>query len=145
MARKGITPIIAVIVLLLITVSMAGLAYTFLFGVLLGQIEQSFIISPGGVFCDSVGSNGNQITIVIRNTGTTAALAGEDFLVRTVTDKDGVEREIPLADFEIIEAQDTKAIRTYCGAQGAGGCSSGINRIRISTGATSENEIVRCP
>ena len=83
MTRKGITPIIAIIVLLLITVSMAGLAYTFLFGILIGQIEQSFIIPPGGTFCDTVAGE-NQITIIIRNTGTAAALADTDFIVRTV-------------------------------------------------------------
>ena len=144
MSKKGITPIIAVIVLLLITVSMAGLAYTFLFGVLIGQIEKSFFIPPGGVFCEETAS-GTQITIVIRNTGTAAGLAAEDFIIKTVTNATD-ERSIPDADFgtSAIQPQDSEAIQTKCGDPTVG-CGSGVNTLKLSTGVTTERRIVRCP
>lgn len=66
MSRKGITPIIAIIILLLITVALAGTAWVFLQGVITSHIEKTFLVPTGGDFCiDSV------IYVHIVNTGYT--------------------------------------------------------------------------
>lgn len=63
--RKGITPIIAIIVLLLITVALAGSAWSYLSTYMTGLTSQS--IELRDYFC--VG--GNDAVIIIANTGTT--------------------------------------------------------------------------
>lgn len=62
--RKAITPIIAIIVLLLITVALAGAAWTFLQGFIFPQITKSFLIPAGGAYC-----SGARIKVFILNTG----------------------------------------------------------------------------
>ena len=61
--KKGISTIIATILLLIITISLTGTAYLFISGMLTGQMSQS--ISVLGASC-----NGTQIMIVVSNTGT---------------------------------------------------------------------------
>ena len=62
--RKGITPIIAIIVLLLITVALAGAAWTYLSGYMTGLTGKSYDIRDA--FC--VG--GDEAIIMLANTGT---------------------------------------------------------------------------
>jgi flagellin-like protein len=61
---KGITPIIAIIVLLLITVAMAGAGWTYLSGYTEGLISKQIDI------VDSFCVGGNQVKIVVKNMGT---------------------------------------------------------------------------
>jgi len=61
--RKGITPIISIIVLLLITVALAGVAWVYLSGFLETQ-TRTLTIPPNGIYC----SAGN-VTVVVTNTG----------------------------------------------------------------------------
>ena len=60
---KGVSTIIAVIILLIITISLAGTAYLFIYGMLTSHMSQS--ISVLGASC-----NGTHITLVVSNTGT---------------------------------------------------------------------------
>jgi len=62
--KKGITPIIAVIILLLITVALAGMAWAFLQGYF-GTLTTKNIIAAGG-YCTA----GTQANVIIKNTGT---------------------------------------------------------------------------
>jgi flagellin-like protein len=64
MKRKGITPIIAIIVLLLITVALAGAAWTYLSTYMSGLTGQS--VEVRDYFC----TGGSTATIIIANTGT---------------------------------------------------------------------------
>jgi len=66
---KGITPIISIIILLLITIALAGVAYTFLMGQMFTRISGSFDIPPGGAYCTN-----NAITVQIINTGSSGLL-----------------------------------------------------------------------
>jgi len=61
--RKGITPIIAVIILLLITVALAGLAWTFLSGYFSGMTAQNIQIVD-------YSCSGGTTRVIIRNAGT---------------------------------------------------------------------------
>ncbi len=80
--RKGITPIISIIVLLLITVALAGVAYTYLSGVI--PVEQSFMIVTGSTYCSS-----GTVRLTVKNTGTTDISA---FDVNTVVNASGAEQ-----------------------------------------------------
>ncbi len=64
--KKGITPIIAVIILLLITVALAGMAWAFLSGYFTGLTGKT--ISVVDYSCIS----GGQAQVIIRNSGTSA-------------------------------------------------------------------------
>lgn len=70
---KGITPIISTIVLLLITVALAGAAWTYMSGFMGSYTEKSFIIPTGGAYCDA--SRIFHVRVV--NTGTTTITAGD--------------------------------------------------------------------
>jgi len=63
MARKGITPVIAIIVLLLITVALAGAAWSFMSAYWEGLVAKSIHITDS--YCST-----NEATVLIRNTGT---------------------------------------------------------------------------
>lgn len=71
--RKGITPIIAIIILLLITIALAGSAWVYLTGYVNVFITSSFDVLPGS-FCRQ-----NQATILVRNIGSSS--------INTVSDK----------------------------------------------------------
>jgi flagellin-like protein len=79
--RKGITPIIAIIVLLLITVALAGAAWTYLSGYLGGLTGKSVEIRD--YFC--VGANNNNPTIIVANTGTLSLSTSEISIIYTTT------------------------------------------------------------
>jgi flagellin-like protein len=62
--KKGISTIIAVILLLIITISLAGTAYMFIIGMLSRQMSKPILIL--GASCNAT----NHITLVISNDGT---------------------------------------------------------------------------
>lgn len=71
--RKGITPIISIIILLLITVALAGTAWTYMSGFMGTYTEKSFVVPTGGAYCDSSGT----FHVRVVNTGTTAILTDD--------------------------------------------------------------------
>ncbi len=71
--KKGITPIISTIVLLLITVALAGAAWTYMSGFMGSYTEKSFTVPTGGAYCDS--SRIFHLRVV--NTGMTTIVAGD--------------------------------------------------------------------
>ena len=77
--RKGITPIIAIIVLLLITVALAGTAYTYLMGYMGGLTGKSVEVKDS--FCVA----GNRPTIALINTGTLPLPVNDISIIDTVT------------------------------------------------------------
>ena len=64
--KKGITPIISIIVLLLITVALAGVAWTYLNQNLLVRTEKAMEVPFGGAWCDV----GGAAYVTIANVGT---------------------------------------------------------------------------
>jgi len=81
---KGISAIIATILLLLITIALAGTAYMYVSGMIGAKISKTIsILSP------QCSSNGN-ITIIISNDGTTDITPSEDltWLVDTGTGRE---------------------------------------------------------
>lgn len=87
MKKKGITPIISIIILLGITVALAGLAWTVLYNYIGGYTEKNFQVDfQNGVYCITVGSN-NTIRVYARNTGT-STLIDTDFSIIQIDGKD---------------------------------------------------------
>jgi flagellin-like protein len=131
--RKGITPIISIIILLLITIALAGVAYTFLMGQMFTRIGGSFDIPIGGAFC----TNG-QITILVTNTGT-SDLRDEDF---TIAQIDGTDVTASLEDVVINPEGSATLLSGYdCTSS----CSSGYHTIDIGTKSLIKHENVHCP
>lgn len=70
--KKGITPIISIIVLLLITIGLVGIAWLYLSGYILGRTEKTIESPYGGSWCDSSGAY-----VTLTNTGTQDIVAGD--------------------------------------------------------------------
>jgi flagellin-like protein len=127
---KGITPIISIIILLGITLAMAGFAYTYLMGELMPRISGSFTIAEqGGAFCTN-----NIITVQVTNTGT-GTLQDEDFTIARV---DGVT--VPLLDVTIPPGEADIIMNYNCG----GTCSSGAHTVDLGTEAVVKHPPVYC-
>jgi flagellin-like protein len=79
--RKGITPVIAIIVLLLITVALAGATWTYLSAYWEGIVGKNVQVMDS--YCVA-GSNG---IILVRNTGTQMIGTGEMTVINTTDGK----------------------------------------------------------
>ena len=145
MTRKGITPIIAIVVLLLIVVALSSLAYSYISGIASGQIEGSFLIQIGSEACTLIANTGNasvfnvtQVSFIIKNTGVTSSITLDDFLVRTITNTTGGAYTLTSADFSVepIPAQGVSIVTTKCNDNFDNGCGTGLQTFRMSTGVT---------
>ena len=136
--RKGITPIIAIIILLLITVSLAGLAWTYLSGILTGRTEGSFVIPTNGIFCDE-DVNGTHIRVLIQNTGLSKNLRASDFIIAEVEGKD-VSSDLN-GTISIKPKESDFILDTYCGSS----CGSGVKKVRLGTTTIIVENYVTCP
>ena len=94
--RKGITPVIAIIVLLFITIALAGAAWTYMQGFMFGQITKTFNIPPNGIYCQ-----GGTITVITQNTGYQTTLAAEDFIVKSLSYANGTSVNTACDDFPV--------------------------------------------
>jgi flagellin-like protein len=145
--RKGITPIISIIVLLLITVALAGVAYTYLTGII--PVEKSFVVVTGGVYCLD-----KTVTINLKNTGTTTIDGSDeldnDFIVKSIDAPEGwVTSTMYIPD---IDAKETESVE-FCATDTAdndpsNGCSgtlvSGVYRVRLGTTSGVQQLTVTC-
>lgn len=119
--RKGITPIISIIILLLITVALAGAAYSFLQGLFTPQISKSFLIPTGGAYCSS-----GKIIVYVVNTGYQSTMTGADFNLIAIDGNlipsDGAFSPIQtgqsgkILDFTCSTGQDSLGATAACGS-----------------------------
>ncbi|MFH0889569.1 MAG: LamG domain-containing protein [Candidatus Aenigmatarchaeota archaeon] len=72
---KAITPVISLIMLMLITVGIVGIAYVWFSGIVTSNTEKVVIIPVGGVYCQN-----NKIYATIINSGSTANLTDDDMI-----------------------------------------------------------------
>ncbi|MBI4177338.1 MAG: LamG domain-containing protein [Candidatus Aenigmarchaeota archaeon] len=75
---KAITPVIALVMLMLITVGMVGIAFVWFTGIFSSSTNKSVLIPPGGAYCD-----GGDITVRVLNEGS-SVITGTDILVADV-------------------------------------------------------------
>ena len=129
MERKGITPVVSIIILLFITVALLGSAWNYLQGFLLGRISKSFDIPTNGIYCD-----GGVIKVIIQNTGQ-GSLTEDDFIVHDV---DGTE--VPLQNLPLEPGKAATIIEYDCG----GTCKE-YHTINLGTQANIVHPKVYCP
>jgi len=125
--KKGITPIIAIIVLLFITIALAGTAWTFLSGYLQTFTAKTFVVVTGSAYCTD-----DQIVFYIVNQGM-SKLTDSDFIVKNVQPGGSFQ---PIPD---IEPGKTGQINVSCDVN----C-SGVYTIRIGTSAGVQTFTVQC-
>ncbi len=77
--KKGITPVIALVMLMLITVGMVGIAYTWFSGLLSTQTEKGISIPPGGSYCVA-----GLISVLIQNNGASSSITKTDLIIAQV-------------------------------------------------------------
>lgn len=142
--RKGITPIISIIILLLITVSLAGAAYTFLQGFLYPQITKSFIIPSGGAYCAK-----DRIIIYVLNTGYQSELEVDDFNVVAIDGNAFNPPETGLAIFNDIpigksgKVMDFDCTTSVC--DNANGDFTGYHIVDLGTISSIQHISIFCP
>ncbi len=132
---KGITPVIALVMLLLITVGMVGIAYAWFSGLIAGQTEKTFVIPTGGAYCIKVGGV-NTVFVMVRNTGATSNLQDEDFVY---TKLDG--SQLTAQNFDIPPSGSATLFNYNCGAS----CSSGSHPVTIATRNSQAETRITCP
>lgn len=77
--RKGITPIIAIIILLLITIALAGAAWSYI------SVYWSSITGRNIMIIDGFCTGGTTANIIIKNTGTLKVALSDIEIINTVT------------------------------------------------------------
>ncbi len=136
--KKGITPIIAIIVLLLITIALAGAAWTYLQGFLFSQISKTFNVPPNSIYCSGA-TGAKTIKVYAQNTGYQSVLEEADIIIAEVDGAD-VTGDL-VASFSIEPQKSGKILDTACGGSS---CSVGAHTVRIGTSSTVVVEQVNC-
>ena len=117
---KGITPVIALVMLMLITVGMVGIAYAWFSGLLVTQTEKGISIPPGGAFCA-----GGKVSVLIQNNGATSILTDADIIISQVDGADATKETVAIAP-----GSGALIIKEHiC----VGTCASGSHTIRVGT------------
>ena len=109
---KGITPVIALVMLILITIGIVGLFYGWSSGFFSTQIEKSITIPSGGATC----KNG-LVTVRVLNTGASSTITDSDVIVAQISGTECTKSALSITPGQagiIINAQG-------CGA----GCATG--------------------
>jgi flagellin-like protein len=132
--KKGITPVISIVILLLITIALAGMAWTYLQSVFLSQVEESIRVPSGGIFCE-----GGRVHAYVTNLGT-HDLPCDSFTLVTVNNQDASGNHT-CAGGSIPRRETQKVIDGFdCGS----GCGTGYVTVRIGTSSTVVTEEVYC-
>lgn len=105
---KGITPVIATIMLVLITVGVVGLFYGWSSGLFNIQVEKTLNIPSGGATC-----NNGLVTVRILNTGSSSTLTDADVIVAQISGAECAKSALSIAPGQagiIINAQGCGAV-----------------------------------
>lgn len=148
--KKGITPIISIIILLLITVALAGAAWTFLQGFIYPQITKSFLIPSGGSFCA-----GKNITVYVINTGYQSTLdSPQDWVLAQVDGNDislncasnPNDPACGLLTTSLQQGESKRVVYWDCDPAGnTGQCVSGYHTVDLGTVSAVQHLSVFCP
>jgi len=141
---KGITPIIATIVLLLITMGLLAMAYTFMSG--LFNVEKSFVYPTDAITCAAATGGGNVINLYVFNNGQQPlAIGGTPWASSfDILEVDGTA--VATGTATIAASKTGKLLIDYrCGATAPAGCSSTNHRVRAGIGTNIQEITVVCP
>ena len=137
--RKGITPIISIIILLLITVALAGAAWSFLQGFLYPQIQKTFLVPTGGSFCSKV-AGFNTIKVYVLNVGYQSGIGSTDFIIKQIDGNDVlIDTSFPIS---LATGSSALAINNN---NGGAGWSSGYHTLDLGTQSSVQHLSVFCP
>ncbi len=129
--RKGITPIISIIVLLLITVALAGAAWTYLSGIMGIYTEKSFIIPTAGAYCSA-----GKIVVSLVNTGT-STITTDNWITASIDPAINCTAGDPVKPTSNIEPKGTGTFTASC--------ATGISyTLHIGTAAGTQHPVVAC-
>ena len=131
---KGITPIISIIILLLITIALAATAYSYMSGFLFGQVSSSFSVPNGGAFCSGAG----EITVMVRNDALEGNITNDFFAILQINGNDVT----PVANIEIPAHKAGTIIKDN---NGGSGWPTGYNKVTIGTASNIVHTDVYCP
>ncbi|MEM5812607.1 MAG: archaellin/type IV pilin N-terminal domain-containing protein [Candidatus Aenigmatarchaeota archaeon] len=136
--KKGITPIIAVIILLLITVALAGMAWVFMSGYFTGMTAKNIQLidySCAGGTARVVFRNAGTSTITLVNGPCTGSFPGNVVTCGelTVVKTSGTFAAAPSTDKDSIASTPTAEIATFTDNCGSG--NTCIYRLTTTTGA----------
>jgi flagellin-like protein len=120
--RKGITPIISIIVLLVITIALAGAAWSFLNSFMATTIAGTFTIPTNGLWCEN-----GEITLFVANNGQ-SNIASSDFKVYV---NNTMVASTNFETFDLVPGDSAALLDGYdCGT---GGCARGHYPVRVGT------------
>ncbi len=138
-ARKGITPVISVIILLFIAIAIIGIASQFIFGIISGPTEKAFQIPPNSAFCKKAGSD-YYINVYVRNAGI-GTLTEKDFVVHEI---DGASVTFISANLPIEKGSESKLIIDHKLSDCPQGDCIGLHTLIIGTSAGIQELQIRC-
>jgi flagellin-like protein len=133
--KKGITPIISTIILLLVTIALAATAYSYLSGFMTGQTANTMTIPNGGLFC-----SGGKITLIVRNDGTDV-LRDTAITIHTINGTNVALLSTPFT----IPSRGSATIIDSTGPGGNATWTAGTYQVVIGTSANILRENVYCP
>ncbi len=154
--RKGITPVIALVMLMLITVGIVGIAYTWFSGLASSQTEKGITIPPGGAYCYVAPATtiagaklDNVITILVQNSGATASITKPDIVVATIDGSDCLTNIEDITTTPIVAGGAAKLLLSYkCTAHATcdldGGCPQGKHDVVVGTRTGVVSSSVEC-
>ncbi len=100
---KGISPVVASVMLILITIGIIGLFYGWSSGLFGAQIEKVVSIPSGSATC-----NAGLVTVRVQNMGSTSTLTESDIIVAQIAGKECTKSSLSIAPGQagvIINAQ----------------------------------------
>ncbi|GEM_PF-4314933 len=147
--RKGITPVITIIILVFIAIAMVGAFWTFSQTWITGMTSKTFEIPPGGAFCEN-----GLIKVYLLNTAQ-GPLTSSDIVLAQVNGQTANQGQIyglPIAQGKtglVINhtCEGTPDFESGCSASSGKGCCKGSTyySVRIGTSSNFKTESVFCP
>ena len=130
---KGISAVIATILMLMITIALAGTAYLYITGVFTSRTGVVLSIEQA----TSCAANSGPITVWIRNDGT--GVASVDYI--TITNSSGSPSGATCAGVPGLLINAGRSINTTCSNRC---CGSGLYAITVSGGSSSAQGSIYC-
>lgn len=147
--RKGITPVITIIILVFIAIAMVGSFWTFSQTWITGMTSKTFEIPPGGAFCES-----GLVKVYLLNTAQGALTPGDIVLaqVNGLTANQGLIYGLPISQGKTGLVINHTCVGTPdfvsgCTVSAGMGCCKGSTyySVRIGTSSNFKTESVFCP
>ncbi len=122
---KGITPVVATVMLILIAVGIVGIFYGWSSGLFSAQMEKAVNIPPGSATC-----NDGLVTVRVQNVGSTSTVTDDDIIVAQIKGQECTKETLSIAPGQAGVIISGKGCGTECAASTA--CSGQV-QVRAGT------------